>query len=80
MRKYPKLLIKHIELVNFPICKTSITFLLNEKIFVKLSLIGNSRAMGLGKLLLRHTAKLFNSLHLFFTPAKVGVLHFIALN
>jgi|GEM_PF-1506079 uncharacterized membrane protein len=68
------------ELVNFPIYKTSITFLLNEKIFDKLSIIRNSRAMGLRWLLLRLTAKLFNSLHLFFTPAKVGVLLFIALN
>lgn len=34
---------------------------------------------GLFSLLLRRTAKLFNYLHLFFTPASVGVLHFMAL-
>jgi hypothetical protein len=57
------------EQVSFPFFKISVTIILNESFFVKLSLIGKSREMGLVKLLLRHTAKLFNSLHLFFTPA-----------
>jgi hypothetical protein len=55
--------------VGFPFIKISVIISLNEKIFVKLSLIENSREMRLLWLLLKHTAKLFNSLHLFFTPA-----------
>jgi hypothetical protein len=57
------------EQVSFPFFKISVTSILNERFFIKLSLIGNSREMGLVKLLLRHTVKLFNPLHLFFTLA-----------
>jgi len=54
--------------VGFHFIKISVIISLNEKIFVKLSLIENSREMRLLWLLLKHTAKLFNSLHLFFNP------------
>ncbi|MFT4857787.1 MAG: hypothetical protein ACI9UV_001793 [Algoriphagus sp.] len=55
--------------VGFPFIKISVIISLNEKIFIKLSLIEKSREMRLLWLLLKNTAKLFNSLHLFFTPA-----------
>jgi hypothetical protein len=55
--------------VGFPFIKISVIISLNEKIFIKLSLIEKSREMRLLWLLLKSTAKLFNSLHLFFTPA-----------
>jgi hypothetical protein len=55
--------------VGFYFFKISVTSILNERFFIKLSLIGNGREMVLRKLLLRHTVKLFNPLHLFFTPA-----------
>jgi hypothetical protein len=69
VKKYLKLLKEHIELGIFYNPISGITFSLNTRYFGKTSLIANSRMMGLGKLLLRLTAKFFNSLHLFFTPA-----------
>jgi hypothetical protein len=67
--KQPKLIKKQMGQVGLPFIKISVIISLNEKIFVKLSLIENSREMRLLWLLLNHTAKLFNPLHLFFTPA-----------
>jgi hypothetical protein len=68
------------ERVIFNLTQACITISLNLLFFVKISITQKYRKTEFRSLLLIHTAKLFNSLHLFFTPALVGVLHFIGLN